>query len=155
MVPKVPRFQANHITRCASRAVSIQPCTSTPCAVVCDLGSLSWRAPGLLHTCEAHQSSAIDKFIKHSSLGPRAEFTFDRRPESTTGLLECRRGFSTWRLVGGSRSDVIRCEWSRPSVNVPKRVWENPALLKNANVTLTVETWAAIYHDTNLRIYGI
>lgn len=153
MVPKVPKFQANHITR----AVSTQPRSSTPRAVVSDLGRQSvltgtrtithMRGPSVFCYRQIHQT--------FSFWAPRAEFTFDRRPESTTGSLECRRGFSTWRLVGGSWSDVIRCEWSRPSMNVPKRVWGNPALLKNANVTLTVETWAAIYHDTNLRINGI
>lgn len=84
--------------------------------------------------------------------GPWAEFTFDRRPKRTTALLECRREFSTWQLAGGSWSDVIRCEWSQPSSKyAANSVWVNPALLKNANVTLTAETWTTIYYDTNLQ----
>lgn len=123
---------------------------SMPSAVVFDLDRQSvlmgtrsithMRGPSVLCYRQIHQTLFS---------GPPGRIYIDHQPKSTTALLGCRCKFSTWQLVGGSWSYVIRCECSRPCVNTPKCVWENPALLKNANVTLTVETWVTIYHDTN------
>lgn len=129
-------------------AASKQLRSSVPSIVVSDLDSPSvltgvrsithMRGPSVLCYRQIHQA--------FFSGGPWAEFTFDRGSKRTTALLECRREFSTWQLVGGSWSDVIRCEWSHPSSKcAANSVRVNPALLKNASVTLTAETWTTIY----------